>query len=60
MDQIAKHTPNMDVKEFPHPWGQNSIIVHFAPSSADMAHAPITIIGAHQDSANQWPFLPSP
>jgi len=50
----------MDVKEFPHPWGQNSIIVHFAPSSADMAHAPITIIGAHQDSANQWPFLPSP
>ncbi|CAD6588728.1 MAG: Leucine aminopeptidase 1, partial [Tremellales sp. Tagirdzhanova-0007] len=60
IEAIAKHHPKMTVKDFPHPWGQNSIIVRFAPSSADMADAPVTIVGAHQDSLNLIPFLPSP
>lgn len=60
LDAIAQHHPGLTVTEFPHPWGQNSIIAHFAPASSDMADKPVTIIGAHQDSANVWPFLPAP
>ena len=36
------------------------MIVSFAPAEADMFDAPVTIIGAHQDSTNLWPFLPAP
>jgi len=57
--------PDIKVREFLHPWGQNSIIAHF-PSKKSLAtgkkekEEPITIIGAHQDSTNLWPFLPAP
>ena len=51
---------DVTVEEFEHPWGQNSIIVHFKPSEKKAQKAPVTIIGAHQDSTNQWPFLPAP
>ncbi|RXK40515.1 bacterial leucyl aminopeptidase [Tremella mesenterica] len=58
--EIASSHPNITIKEFPHPWGQNSIIVRFAPATPEADSAPVTIIGAHQDSTNQWPFLPAP
>jgi hypothetical protein len=53
---------DVSIKEFPHPWGQNSIIVRFEPSSKEAKHqdGAITVVGAHQDSTNQWPFLPAP
>ncbi|KZV68153.1 peptidase [Peniophora sp. CONT] len=44
------------IAEFPHPWGQNSIIVHINGS----APTGTVITGAHQDSTNMWPFLPAP
>ncbi|KAH8106205.1 hypothetical protein BXZ70DRAFT_918624 [Cristinia sonorae] len=50
-DQIA-------INEFPHAWGQNSIIVRINGSSA--TDDSVVIIGAHQDSTNMWPFLPAP
>lgn len=45
------------VSEFPHSWGQNSLIVRFP---AENPKGPVTIVGAHQDSTNMWPFLPAP
>ncbi|KAF9535087.1 peptidase [Crepidotus variabilis] len=45
-------------KEFPHSWGQNSIVVRIAGSSE--SDDSVVIIGAHQDSTNMWPFLPAP
>ncbi|KAF8232426.1 peptidase [Tricholoma matsutake] len=45
------------ISEFPHSWGQNTIILRInGSSSAD----DVVIIGAHQDSTNIWPFLPAP
>jgi len=44
--------------EFPHSWGQNSIIVRINGSST--TDDGVVIIGAHQDSTNMWPFLPAP
>ncbi|EAU84252.1 peptidase [Coprinopsis cinerea okayama7 len=46
------------VNEFPHSWGQNSIIVRINGSSA--TENGVVVIGAHQDSTNMWPFLPAP
>ena len=53
------------VKEFPHPWGQNSLIVHFPrATSAQKKHDDddddIVVVGAHQDSTNLLPFLGAP
>ncbi|PPQ77340.1 hypothetical protein CVT25_010922 [Psilocybe cyanescens] len=45
-------------KEFPHSWGQNSIILRIEGSSS--TDDSVVIIGAHQDSTNLWPFLPAP
>ncbi|BEI79489.1 hypothetical protein CcaverHIS002_0100180 [Cutaneotrichosporon cavernicola] len=45
------------VSEFPHSWGQNSLIVRFP---AENPKGPVTIVAAHQDSTNMWPFLPAP
>ncbi|GLB33621.1 putative peptidase [Lyophyllum shimeji] len=44
--------------EFPHAWGQNSIVVRINGSSS--SDDGVVIIGAHQDSTNMWPFLPAP
>lgn len=41
---------NVTVELFKHDWGQHSIIAKFA-SKRD---GPVTIVGAHQDSVNQW------
>ncbi|THH33775.1 hypothetical protein EUX98_g418 [Antrodiella citrinella] len=46
------------INEFPHGWGQNSIIVRINGSSA--TDDSVVVIGAHQDSTNMWPFLPAP
>jgi leucyl aminopeptidase len=58
---------NVTFSEFPHSWGQNSIIARFEPSSAlqssisaRTAEEKIVIIGAHQDSTNLLPFLGAP
>ncbi|EEB91756.1 hypothetical protein MPER_09836, partial [Moniliophthora perniciosa FA553] len=44
-------------KEFPHSWGQNSIVVSIPGSSKEDE---VVVISAHQDSTNMWPFLPAP
>ncbi|KZV69148.1 peptidase [Peniophora sp. CONT] len=46
----------ISITEFPHSWGQNSIVVHINGS----APTGTVVIGAHQDSTNIWPFLPAP
>ncbi|WWC94847.1 hypothetical protein V866_001697 [Kwoniella sp. B9012] len=58
--EIASINPGITVKEFPHPWGQNSIIARFNPSDDLKGERPVVVVGAHQDSTNQWPFLPAP
>ncbi|KAH6915257.1 peptidase [Coprinopsis sp. MPI-PUGE-AT-0042] len=46
------------ITEFPHPWGQNSIIVRInGTSTSDNG---VVVISAHQDSTNMWPFLAAP
>ena len=48
----------ISITEFPHSWGQNSIIVRInGTSTTDNG---VVIISAHQDSTNMWPFLPAP
>lgn len=57
-DKKNKHL-KMTVEEFPHPWGQNSLIVKLPAN--DTANAKGTIVvGAHQDSTNLLPFLSAP
>lgn len=67
IEDIAKGHKGISVSEFEHSWGQNSIIVRFAPAKKgegkdvkDKDDGPVTVIGAHQDSANQWIFFPAP
>nr|GAT53964.1 peptidase [Mycena chlorophos] len=48
----------ISISEFPHSWGQNSIIVRInGTSSTDDG---VVVIGAHQDSTNMLFFLPAP
>ena len=64
---------DVDVREFPHEWGQNSIILRFhgahhnhnhtdpdAQAQAEAEVEGVTILGAHQDSTNLLPFLAAP
>ncbi|KIJ59236.1 hypothetical protein HYDPIDRAFT_162704 [Hydnomerulius pinastri MD-312] len=46
------------IEEFQHSWGQNSIIARINGSSSTDER--VVILGAHQDSANLWPFLAAP
>jgi len=48
----------ISLSEFPHSWGQNSIIARINGSATN--DDGIVVIGAHQDSTNMWPFLPAP
>ncbi|KAN0132113.1 hypothetical protein V8E53_010150 [Lactarius tabidus] len=48
----------ISVSEFPHSWGQNTIIVRINGSAP--TNDGVIIISAHQDSTNMWPFLPAP
>lgn len=59
----AKHASSavkglISINEFPHSWGQNSILVKIAGSNKTEEGG--VIISAHQDSTNMWPFLPAP
>ncbi|KAI0721876.1 peptidase [Cerioporus squamosus] len=49
---------SISIQEFPHTWTQSSIIVRVNGTSTD--DDGVVIIGAHQDSTNNWPFLPAP
>ena len=60
LKSIATSHSGVTIKEFPHPWGQNSIIAHFAPANTSFKNEAAVVIGAHQDSTNQFPFLPAP
>ncbi|KAH8979204.1 peptidase [Lactarius akahatsu] len=48
----------ISVSEFPHSWGQNSVVLRINGSSP--TDEGVVVIGAHQDSTNLWPFLPAP
>lgn len=53
IQQIAASNKHVDVsvREFPHSWGQNSIIARFEPDSAGLkgnSTGGIVILGAHQ------------
>lgn len=52
---------NVTIREFPHSWGQNTIIARFEPTAeAKHGDAPIVLLSAHQDSTNSLPFLRAP
>lgn len=60
---------NMTVEEFPHPWGQNSLIVKLPATNHNNSDDNINnvnnvkgtiVVGAHQDSTNLLPFLSAP
>ncbi|KAH9993263.1 peptidase [Russula vinacea] len=46
------------ISEFPHSWGQNTIIVRINGSAS--TDEGVVIVGAHQDSTNFLPFLAAP
>ncbi|KAI0676856.1 peptidase [Trametes maxima] len=48
----------ISIQEFPHSWQQSSVIVRINGSST--TDDSVVVIGAHQDSTNNWPFLPAP
>jgi leucyl aminopeptidase len=59
---IAKspHRTHISLEYFTHPFRQSSIIARFEPKVRNFS-APLTILGAHQDSANYlFPLLPAP
>jgi hypothetical protein len=48
----------MTVEEFPHSWGQNSIILRILPSSLNLKNDnKIVIVGAHQVQFHHSHFL---
>nr|AGJ83951.1 aminopeptidase [Glaciozyma antarctica] len=52
---------NITFTEFTHSWIQKSIILRFElPESKTADPSKVVILGAHQDSVNQLPFLPAP
>ncbi|KAJ7595113.1 peptidase [Mycena floridula] len=65
IDQVTTEFASQSLKkrithtEFPHAWGQNSIILRIQGSSETDDR--VVVVGAHQDSANLGgPFLPAP
>ncbi|CAL5868648.1 uncharacterized protein PFLUO_LOCUS2875 [Penicillium psychrofluorescens] len=59
---IATSPPrtHISLEYFTHPFRQSSIIARFEPKVRNFS-APLTILGAHQDSANYlFPLLPAP
>lgn len=53
------HT-HISLEYFTHPFRQSSIIARFEPKVRNFSQ-PLTILGAHQDSANYlFPLLPAP
>lgn len=56
---VAAQEPSLHihVEEFPHPWGQNSIIARLPLANSSAHSLGKVIIGAHQDSTNLLPFV---
>ncbi|KAJ3375218.1 Leucine aminopeptidase 1, partial [Lobulomyces angularis] len=44
---------SIQVEPFEHSWGQNSVIARIVPVGPPKLEG-VTIVGAHQDSVNQW------
>ncbi|KAJ5177187.1 peptidase family M28 [Penicillium canariense] len=63
LSQIIAKAPlhtHISLEYFTHPFRQSSIIARFEPKVRNFSH-PLTILGAHQDSANYlFPLLPAP
>jgi leucyl aminopeptidase len=61
--QIIDNSPfgtHISLEYFTHPFPQSSIIARFEPKVRNFSQ-PLTILGAHQDSANYlFPLLPAP
>lgn len=59
---IVANGPDLgiSVREFEHPWGQNSIILHIPRTAKSHSPDELVIVGAHQDSTNLLPFLNAP
>ncbi|EST06621.1 Peptidase M28 [Kalmanozyma brasiliensis GHG001] len=61
VSDLVKDVAYIKVEEFPHPWGQNSILLKIKGSNATLtASKGVTILGAHQDSTNLFPFFAAP
>lgn len=61
VSDLVKDVPHIKVEEFPHPWGQNSILLKIKGSNSTLtASKGVTILGAHQDSTNLFPFFAAP
>lgn len=62
-EKIISNSPlhtHISLEYFTHPFRQSSIIARFEPKIRNFSH-PLTILGAHQDSANYlFPLLPAP
>ncbi|SNX84088.1 related to bacterial leucyl aminopeptidase precursor [Melanopsichium pennsylvanicum] len=60
-DLVKNHSDFIKVEEFPHPWGQNSILLKIKASDKRLTDKKgVTILGAHQDSTNLFPFFAAP
>ncbi|SPO21301.1 related to bacterial leucyl aminopeptidase precursor [Ustilago trichophora] len=60
-DLVKDHSDFVSVEEFPHPWGQNSILLKIKGTDSALTNKKgITILGAHQDSTNLFPFFAAP
>ncbi|CDS00794.1 hypothetical protein, partial [Sporisorium scitamineum] len=60
-DLVKDHSSFIHVEEFPHPWGQNSILLKIKGTNSTLtASRGVTILGAHQDSTNLFPFFAAP
>lgn len=60
-DLVKDHSFFIKVQEFPHPWGQNSILLKVKGTNSTLtASKGVTILGAHQDSTNLFPFFAAP
>ena len=61
VSDLVKDVDYITVEEFPHPWGQNSILLRVKGSNATLTSSKgVTILGAHQDSTNLFPFFAAP
>lgn len=60
-DLVKDQADFVTVEEFPHPWGQNSILLKVKGANHQLTKSKgVTILGAHQDSTNLFPFFAAP
>lgn len=57
----AELSANTTVTAFKHDWMQNSVVLHIQGRNASLSHhRGLTVLGAHLDSVNLFPWLPAP